>query len=517
MGVDSAHMADEFTDLVGELASIFSNEGGAIVLLRAAGFPKERVPKFTNALVYWTEIVEAAKNGVLNGILPLSMAAAALYPHNEVFARYQNTADIKNDRVAYKITIKIECMTMVELGELLAKIQQSAGDDSISLEKIEKGSIILTLRMSAETAARLSDLVDRGVLSDHVGYRVSGSSEERGRQLRLLSTVIDRERVLERKLERSPEREQEQDRKLERVLGQDQQRERERERELGPEGYADKGQGRGPLSELTLERTPQRVPRSQFRPIEPEAHSAGHVCSGVSGATTQPAQGVTYAQGQSMSELPDFELLNRWRAGDCMGGELLFERYYDGVHRFFATKIKEDVTDLVQATFMGCVEAKERFDGRNSSTFKAYLFGIARFKLFEFFRERRRDAHLSALDSVSMSIGDIGGSLKTWLHDKYNHHLLRRALPRIPLDFQLLLELYLWENFTAQQLALVMRIPEDVVRSRFRRAKELLRAEIVRAASTPAEGTETLDSISGWCLDMQEKRDKEYPELKWAK
>ncbi|MEM9461002.1 MAG: sigma-70 family RNA polymerase sigma factor [Myxococcota bacterium] len=218
-----------------------------------------------------------------------------------------------------------------------------------------------------------------------------------------------------------------------------------------------------------------------------------------------------------MDEPTDLDLLNRWRTGESKAGELLFDRYYDEIHRFFASKVKEDVADLVQTTFVGCIEAKERFDGRNGSPFKAYLFGIARYKMFEFFRSRRREAHLSALDSTSMSIEEIGGSLTTWLHDKNNHHLLRRALPRIPLESQLLLELYLWENFTAQQLAVVMEIPEDTVRSRFRRAKQLLCRQVTRAASTPAEGTETLDSISTWCLDMQDRRDREYPELRWAR
>ncbi|MEM9460620.1 MAG: effector-associated domain EAD1-containing protein [Myxococcota bacterium] len=167
------HAVGEFAELVGELASVFVNEGEARVLLRAAGFPKNRVPKFTTALVYWTEIVTTSKNGVLDGVLPIAKAAVALYPHNKVFVQYCETAGTSSSRTAYKVIIKIDHMTIGEIGEFLEKIQRVAGDESISLERIERGSIILTLRMDDKTATRLSDLSEEGELSKLVGYRIS--------------------------------------------------------------------------------------------------------------------------------------------------------------------------------------------------------------------------------------------------------------------------------------------------------------------------------------------------------
>src|SRR5262249_7225174 len=56
----------------------------------------------------------------------------------------------------------------------------------------------------------------------------------------------------------------------------------------------------------------------------------------------------------------DGELLERWRAGDTRSGEALFERYYDMVERFFLNKVAGSVKDLVQETFMRCVESRER-------------------------------------------------------------------------------------------------------------------------------------------------------------
>ena len=51
----------------------------------------------------------------------------------------------------------------------------------------------------------------------------------------------------------------------------------------------------------------------------------------------------------------DAQLVARWRQGDKSAGEALFERYYDGVARFFYNKVGERSADLIQKTFLACV------------------------------------------------------------------------------------------------------------------------------------------------------------------
>ena len=72
----------------------------------------------------------------------------------------------------------------------------------------------------------------------------------------------------------------------------------------------------------------------------------------------------------------DRDLLEAWRDGDAKAGETLFDRHFDRVYRFFQTKVdRQDVDDLVQQTFMGCVQSRERF--RGESQVGTYLLGIA--------------------------------------------------------------------------------------------------------------------------------------------
>lgn len=84
----SSDTVDQITHaLVDELARVVSDERLAKVILNRAGFPKQRVPSFTTALVFWDEVLEAARHGVvLGGIQAIIDAAAREYPKNAIFA-----------------------------------------------------------------------------------------------------------------------------------------------------------------------------------------------------------------------------------------------------------------------------------------------------------------------------------------------------------------------------------------------------------------------------------------------
>ncbi|HLL23909.1 MAG TPA: sigma factor, partial [Kofleriaceae bacterium] len=82
----------------------------------------------------------------------------------------------------------------------------------------------------------------------------------------------------------------------------------------------------------------------------------------------------------------DFDLLAQWRAGDQQAGQALFARQFPGLYRFFATKCDGDTDELVQRTLVACLKAKDTAP----TSFRAYLFTIARHELYRYFRERQR-------------------------------------------------------------------------------------------------------------------------------
>ena len=129
-------------------------------------------------------------------------------------------------------------------------------------------------------------------------------------------------------------------------------------------------------------------------------------------------------------ELSDGLLLEQWRAGDTVSGEALFERYYDMVERFFLNKVASGVQDLVQETFMRCVEGRERI--RDHDRFRTYMFAIAYNVLTAHLRERYRSDR--AIDLSEISMCDVAPGPSSLIARQREHRLLIEALRAIPID-----------------------------------------------------------------------------------
>lgn len=194
----------------------------------------------------------------------------------------------------------------------------------------------------------------------------------------------------------------------------------------------------------------------------------------------------------------DFELLDAWRAGDREAGNQLFERYFDAVCRFFANKVHHQIDDLIQKTFLGCVEGRDRF--QKQASFRTYLFAVANNVLRAHFRERRPG---SEFDPSESSVDDFTPSASTIFALQQEQRLLLEALRRIPLDHQLVLELYYWEELAAPELAQVLGIPEGTVRSRLRRAKEALADKMASLSKSPELLRTTLSNLEKWVRSLR--------------
>lgn len=165
----------------------------------------------------------------------------------------------------------------------------------------------------------------------------------------------------------------------------------------------------------------------------------------------------------------DLELLAAWRDGSTTDGEALFERHFDAVLRFFRNKIDDGPEDLVQRTFLACVEGKERFEGRSS--FRTYLFAVAHNVLRDHFRRKRRGA---CIDFTAQSVWDVAPAASTIMARDRTHRVLLDALRRIPIDSQVALELHYWEGLTAAEIGVVLDVPTGTAKTRIRRARQLL-------------------------------------------
>jgi RNA polymerase sigma-70 factor (ECF subfamily) len=174
----------------------------------------------------------------------------------------------------------------------------------------------------------------------------------------------------------------------------------------------------------------------------------------------------------------DLELLLAWRDGDAASGDELLRRYFEPLCRFFRSKLDEDVDDLIQRTLLACLEQRERFRGEGS--FRSYLFAIARNHLYMHLRKRYQGP---ALEDMSMSsLADLGTSPTSRIARNAQADLLLRAMDRLPLDYRIALELTYWEGMNGPEVATVLGINSNTVRSRLARARDALRAEVATVA-----------------------------------
>ena len=150
---------------------------------------------------------------------------------------------------------------------------------------------------------------------------------------------------------------------------------------------------------------------------------------------------------------------------------------------FFQKSPRAEVDDLVQRTLFAALQSVDRYNGgsavrsdesSSSSRVRAFVLGIARYTLYERFRERRREEELHALsdgkeqeapETSDVSAEDILGAVE-------------RALSRLPAPLRDVVTMFYFEHQTQAKIADALRLPPGTVASRLRRAREALREEL---------------------------------------
>lgn len=166
----------------------------------------------------------------------------------------------------------------------------------------------------------------------------------------------------------------------------------------------------------------------------------------------------------------DSELLQQWRDGDKTSGNELFRRHFRSIRRFFRNKVSpDDVEDLIQRTFAGCVEGRDRF--RGDASFRTFLFAVARRQLFKFLRDRASRERRVDPDFGVSSIHALGKTPSSLLAKQQDHQLLLQALQRVSVEHQTMLELFYWEQLPGSEIAQVLSIAEATVRTRLFRGR----------------------------------------------
>jgi RNA polymerase sigma factor (sigma-70 family) len=202
-----------------------------------------------------------------------------------------------------------------------------------------------------------------------------------------------------------------------------------------------------------------------------------------------------------MTAPTDLALLDQWRNGDAEAGQALFQRHFDSIYGFFETKCEADADELVQSTFLACLRARDQF--RKESSFRTYLFTIARHELYRVLRGRQRDG--ARLDFALSSIADLVSTPGTRIARNQEHRHLLETLRQLPVEQQSLLELHYWEDMDIAALAEVFETPQATIRTRLHRARKALREKLAATGPATPQALETLETMDAWARGLSQR------------
>jgi len=162
----------------------------------------------------------------------------------------------------------------------------------------------------------------------------------------------------------------------------------------------------------------------------------------------------------------DETLMLRFQGGSRVAFEELFERYREPLYAFFRRRLagRERAEDLTQETFVAVIRASARYESR--ATVRTYFYSIA-FKLL--LAERRRQARQGCASDEPAAAGDAAIDAALWV---------RQALEKLEPAERDILMLREYEQLSYEEIAQLLQLPLNTVRSRLFRARGALRQHL---------------------------------------
>jgi len=160
----------------------------------------------------------------------------------------------------------------------------------------------------------------------------------------------------------------------------------------------------------------------------------------------------------------DEQLMLEYQAGSSQAFEALFERYRNSIYGFFRRRLNNSARaeELSQDTFIVILRGAERYEAK--AQFRTYMYSIAIKQLWSERRKELRNERLATEVTQERPVTSPADSL--WVRD---------ALGQLDEDHREVLMLREYEQLRYDEIADVLGIPVNTVRSRLSRARSELK------------------------------------------
>jgi RNA polymerase sigma-70 factor (ECF subfamily) len=181
---------------------------------------------------------------------------------------------------------------------------------------------------------------------------------------------------------------------------------------------------------------------------------------------------------EAMQTTSDQTLIARIAAGDKVAMQVLYGRHHVRVYRYLV-RLTSDAglaEDLVSEVFFDVWRQADRFEGR--SQVSTWLIAIARFKALSAMRKRTEDG---LDDEQAAAIEDEADDPEVAVQKKDTGALLRQCIGRLSPDHREVIDLVYYHEKSVEEVAAIMEIPENTVKTRMFYARKKL-SELLKAA-----------------------------------
>jgi len=188
-------------------------------------------------------------------------------------------------------------------------------------------------------------------------------------------------------------------------------------------------------------------------------------------------------------KLSDAELARLVAAGNSEAFTFLMRRYNQTLYRTARSILKDEAEaeDTVQEAYLLAYRAMGKF--RGDSKLSTWLVRIAVNESIQRLRKRKRTAEVIRLDGEAEPDNETAETnMKESASEQPEHaairgqarRLLEAKIDQLPDAFRTVFVLRAVEEFTVEEVAAALAIPEATVRTRFFRARSLLREALAR-------------------------------------
>ncbi|WP_161499165.1 RNA polymerase sigma factor [Flavipsychrobacter stenotrophus] len=176
-----------------------------------------------------------------------------------------------------------------------------------------------------------------------------------------------------------------------------------------------------------------------------------------------------------ITDTANFDLLELIRQRSAKGFEILYDKYSDALFSIITRIVANTATaeDLLQDTFVKIWKNIGSYDEQKGS-FYTWMLNIARFTSIDYLRTKQ---HKNELKTGSDEVLEFGPDAKKTL-PSIDHMGLRASVHKMELKYRQVIDIIYFYGYTYEETAVILDIPVGTVKTRARKAIQLLRNDL---------------------------------------